>query len=196
MANQTTSNPFATRHTRPGVIPFLFAPGDGADAYVARLAANGWRGQIVGPHGSGKSTLLAALRPALVAAGRNLFDIELHDGQRRLGFSLDHIPDLGTSGLVIVDGYEQLGWLARRRLDHCCRRRGWGMLVTAHAPVGLPLIARLTPTLEGARRVVDSLVGSDGSDVSDADLARLFTAHNGDIREMLFALYDQHESSV
>ena len=196
MANQISANPFATRHTRPGAIPFLFAPGESAAACVARLEANGWQGQIVGPHGSGKSTLLAALRPALVAAGRNVFDIELHDGQRRLGFTLDEIPDLEPAGLLIVDGYEQLGWLGSRRLHHCCRRRGWGLLVTAHAPVGLPLLASLAPSLDVARRIVDALVASDGPHVPEAELARLFTAHSGDIREVLFALYGLHESSV
>ena len=49
-----------------------------------QLAAQDWRGAIVGPHGSGKSTLLESLKPALAAAGLPCHAIALHDGQRRL----------------------------------------------------------------------------------------------------------------
>jgi hypothetical protein len=73
------TNPFATRWTRPGAIPFVFADGGTMLDLVARLQANEWRGAIVGPHGSGKSTLLAALVPAIAATGRRAVVIRLHD---------------------------------------------------------------------------------------------------------------------
>ena len=58
------TNPFATCWTRPGAIAFHFPPGESAEQLVARLAADNWRGEIVGPHGSGKSTLLETLEAA------------------------------------------------------------------------------------------------------------------------------------
>ena len=56
------TNPFATCWTRPGAMAFQFPPGESAERLVAKLAAVGWWGEIVGPHGSGKSTLLETLR--------------------------------------------------------------------------------------------------------------------------------------
>ncbi len=70
-ANSSEHNPFATRHVRPGAIPYRFAPGSAAEGVVERLAAADWQGQIIGPHGSGKSTLLATLLPAIESAGRH-----------------------------------------------------------------------------------------------------------------------------
>jgi polynucleotide 5'-kinase involved in rRNA processing len=75
------SNPFATRWTRPGAVPFDFDRRGAVDELVERLAESDWRGAIVGPHGSGKSTLVAALLPAIEAAGRTITHIKLHSGQ-------------------------------------------------------------------------------------------------------------------
>src|SRR4051794_29546436 len=77
-------NPFATCWTRLGTIPFRFDKSQTAEQLVDKLLTQEWRGAIIGPHGSGKSTLLEALKPALIAAGRNILAISLRDGQRRL----------------------------------------------------------------------------------------------------------------
>src|SRR5262245_38338003 len=78
------SNPFATCWTRPGAMPFRFPQNESARTLVANLAAHSWRGAVIGPHGSGKTTLLETLLPALIAAGRTVHMISLHNGQRRL----------------------------------------------------------------------------------------------------------------
>ena len=72
---------------------------------VARLAANGWWGEIVGPHGCGKSTLLEALKPAFRAAGCRIHAITLRDGQRRLpkGF-LSEVANSGWHAQSASDG--------------------------------------------------------------------------------------------
>ena len=65
------SNPFATRYTRPGVIPPLDRHGVPLD--VATLAARFdavTAAAIEGPHGHGKSTLLFALAATLHAMGK------------------------------------------------------------------------------------------------------------------------------
>ena len=114
--NTFAHNPFATRHVRPGAIPYCFPPGIDAARLVERLAAAGWRGQIVGPHGSGKSTLLATLLPAIEGRGRHPRLIALHDGQRRLPERLERMPTLDEPTVIVVDGYEQLGLWWRWRL--------------------------------------------------------------------------------
>ena len=191
----TTSafNPFSTRYVRPGAIPFLFPPGLSAPVLADRLATSGWRGQIVGPHGSGKSALLAALAPAIQAAGRAVCRVDLHDRQRHLppGFPPQDEPP--WPAVVIVDGYEQLSRYSRFRLRQLCTRLGLGLLVTTHRPVRLPELFRTRPDLDLAQRIVDHLLGQDRSLVTPDDVADRFSARRGDLREMLFDLYDVYE---
>src|SRR6478672_612080 len=136
------ANPFATCWTRPGALPFRFSDGQSDERLVAKLAAQQWRGAIVGTHGSGKSTLLEALKPAILAAGRSLQTISLRDGQRRL--PRDFFVILTNDTVVIVDGYEQLGWPARLYLWLKCRSSGAGLLVTSHTPVRIPTLIHLS----------------------------------------------------
>ena len=77
-------NPFCTRRIRPGAIPYYFPQGKSVETLVDKLEANGWDGQIVGPHGSGKSTLLAAMLPEIARRGKRLVHLELQDGVREL----------------------------------------------------------------------------------------------------------------
>src|SRR3954447_1962848 len=106
-----SDNPFATCWTRPGALSFHFNNGEGIAQLVKKLAAQKWNGAIIGPHGSGKSTLLEALKPAIVATGRSIQAISLHDGQRRLPYTFFKTwPSNSKSIIIIIDGYEQLGW--------------------------------------------------------------------------------------
>jgi len=189
----TDRNPFATSRTRPGAVPFVFSGGVGAEQLVERLQGNGWWGQIIGPHGSGKSALLATLRPAIERAGRHVSVIELHDGQRRLPADASPALDVETPGVLIIDGYEQLGWLGRWSIGRQCRRRGIGLLVTAHTSVGLPELFETKVTTCLARKVVEQILGGVASRVTDEEIAERLARHDGDLRETLFDLYDLHE---
>jgi ABC-type uncharacterized transport system YnjBCD ATPase subunit len=178
---------------RPGAVPFLFAPGQSAALLVDRLRGFGWRGQIVGPHGSGKSTLLAALTAEIRQAGRTVTLVELHDGQRRLPRELQRPDAIVARGVLIVDGYEQLGRIARWVLKRRCRRRDCGLLVTAHGPVGLPELFCTTVSLESAQRVVGHLQRGKPPHVAERDVAEPFARHDQNLREILFELYDLYE---
>jgi hypothetical protein len=215
-SDPSADNPFSTRYTRPGAIPFRFPPGTSADGLVEQLRSQGWRGAIVGPHGSGKSSLVAALIPAIRRAGKEVQLIELHDGQRRLpvvkGSGVFICPDGPGADIheqiktpdpftvVIVDGYEQLAWWNRLRLRRDARRRGLGLVVTSHAPTALPLLFRTSTSLDLAREIVQSLLAGRkelaGADLVSAEqLARRFESRQGDMREILFDLYDLYEES-
>lgn len=189
----TVENPFSTRHTRPGAIPFVFPKGQSAEQLVESLRFNEWRGEIVGPHGSGKSTLLCALIPALRVAGRNTLLIELHDGQRRLPVDLRRTDGLAENTVVIVDGYEQLSFFSRLQLKGFCRRRGLGLLVTSHQPAGMPLLFQTAPSVTLAEDVVRFLLRGQPGLLNSSDLAQRFDRHRGDLRELLFELYDLFE---
>lgn len=185
-------NPFSTRHTRPGALAYRFPPGQNAERLVEQLREQHWHGQIIGPHGSGKSTLLATLIPAIEATGKRTLLVVLHDGQRRMPIDLKRTPELSAGTLLIVDGYEQLARWNRYRLKQFCRRRELGLLVTAHAAAGLPDLFQTSTAPELAQGIVEELLA--GQSLVTADEVRdRFAVRQGNLREMLFDLYDLYE---
>jgi hypothetical protein len=189
------SNPFATRFTRPGALPYLYPPGQSAETLLETLERNNWQGEIIGPHGSGKSSLLAELLPLLEATGRKLELYQLHQGDRTLPISKSEAKIWNEQTQVIVDGYEQLSWWSKRRLQGWVKAQNAGLLITAHQPMGLPPLFTTQPTLELARQIVAMLLeGTDGTGVpSYDDVAAAFARHPTNLREMLFSLYDVHQ---
>jgi hypothetical protein len=196
-APRAESNPFSTCFVRPGAVPFLFPPGQDAPGLVLALAGLGWRGAILGPHGSGKSTLLAALLPALRESGKEPFSVALHDGQRTLPAEAWRELLRPAARVVVIDGYEQLSRWQHWRLRRLCRRRGHGLLATAHTPVGLPVLLRLSVTPETAGRVVECLLAPAPEATTlrpnAAEMAARLRRQGGNFREVLFELYDEWE---
>jgi hypothetical protein len=190
--DQPEGNPFSTRHVRPGAIDYLFPPGTSPASLLARLEENSWRGQIVGPHGSGKSALLATLVRALEASRRRVHLVELHDGQRRMPRDFRRSDGITPDTLVVVDGYEQLGFFSRFRLRRFCGKRALGLLVTAHSSVGFPDLFRTAPDVATTVRLVERLVERD-SPISADEIRERFALHEGDLREVFFDLYDVYE---
>jgi hypothetical protein len=187
-------NPFASRHVRPGALPFLFGPGEGLAVLLERLAAQGWWGQVVGPHGSGKSTLLAALLPELERAGRRPLAARLNQENRILGEEVWQAAQAPGPRVLVVDGLEQMSFWCRRRLKAACRRTGHGLVVSCHRGLGLPDLYRTAVTAELARRVLDSLLTPGQRRVlDDFDLGAALAARGGNLREVLFGLYDLYE---
>ncbi len=192
-AASAATNPFSTRYVRPGAIRFVFDGNTEAGQLIERLASFDWRAQIVGPHGSGKSTLLATLSEPLRTAGRPAFVVALHDGQRRMPHDWIAGAHAAAARLIVVDGYEQLSRLSRWKLARRCRREDWGLVVTAHRDAGLPTLARIVPSAEVAQRVVDLLLSTGRGAITREVVADAFQGSNGNVREMLFALYDRFE---
>jgi hypothetical protein len=187
------SNPFSTRFVRPGAIPYVFSEGVTVDSLVQQLKGNNWRGAIVGPHGSGKSTLLETLIPAIEQAGRSVRKIALHDGERRLPADFGFSGSSQPPGVIVVDGYEQLGWWGRRKLNVALQRSGWGLLATVHsspANSGLPELYRVEPNLEVFQLVVERLLASPHKSIRTDDITAAYQAHPQNLREALFSLYD------
>jgi hypothetical protein len=194
--HSTATNPFSTRWTRPGAIAYQFAAGDNVETLVHRLRNSNWCGALVGPHGSGKSTLLAALIPAIEQAGRTVRSITLHDGQKRLPSEF-LLPRQGDPpGVVVIDGYEQLGWWSRRRLKATCRKSGWGLVVTVHDQSrtdGLPVLHQTKGDLTVLQRMINEHLPPHQGVIRQSDIANAFETHHGNLRDALFALYDLFE---
>jgi hypothetical protein len=184
-------NPFSTRFTRPGGIPFRFPPGMSPELLVERLRQNNWWGQVLGGHGSGKSALIAALAPAIQRAGRQVILIELHDAQRRM--PADFGADVSRPTVMIVDGCEQLARWNRFRLKRLCRRWGLGLVVTSHRSLGLPDLFHTAVGPELAQEIVRSLLADEASLVAAEEVAACMDHHQGNLREVLFDLYDLYE---
>lgn len=190
--NTPRSNPFSTRFTQPGAIPFLFPASVDAAQLTERLAKNGWWGEITGPHGSGKSTLLASLVPQLILAGRQPLRITLHNGERSLAQHRDALERANELSIVIVDGYEQLWPWNRLGLRWFCRRRQAGLIVTSHAPAGLPPLYACVVDRQTAAEILQRLLPA-GSPVGQADLDHALAANGQNLRDALFELYDLYE---
>jgi DNA replication protein DnaC len=189
-------NPFSTRRVRPGAVDFCFPEAAGLEELIDRLQRNLWRGEIVGPHGSGKSTLLYSFLTAIQQTGRNPILFELHDSQRRLpkGWRQKiELSALSGPAIVVVDGYEQLNGWNRFWLNRYCRYRHVGLLVTSHSSVGMPKLFRTSPSIETAHKVVERLMQHEQTKFSPDLINELFEKHRGDIRELLFDLYDMYE---
>ncbi len=183
-------NPFSSRYVEPGAIRFRFANSGGIPALVEQLRrTDGW-GEIVGPHGSGKSTLLAALLPALAAWSPRL--VRLNTTHRVLPADVWKSPPPGS--LQVIDGYEQLGFFTRQLLQRHCRRKGCGLLVTAHRPLGLPTLYRTEVELELAHNLIATLLPPGCEWVLQSfPLRERLRQHQGNLREVLFELYDRWE---
>jgi len=195
MRHASAANPFSTQRTRPGALPFLSVDGDAVALVVARLAKHHWTGQIIGPHGSGKSTLLEAIRPLLQEESRQEIRFTLHDGQRALPEDQVDASLWNAETLIIVDGYEQLAWRSRRQLARQVRETGAGLLVTAHADVGLPEAYRTQPSLEIAQEAARLLLANESQVmITQDDITACYHRCEGDVRETLFTLYDLYES--
>jgi hypothetical protein len=189
----TTENPFGARRIRPGALPYLFAADVDAASLAGRLRGNGWWGEIVGAHGTGKSALLAAMVPVLEQHGQRVLLVELHDNQRRLPLDPKREHRIRPFTLLLIDGYEQLSRWSRFRLTRLCRRRNWGLLVTAHDSVGLPHLYRSVITPESAERVVAQMMIGLPPLLTNREVSDCLARHHGDLREMLFELYDLYE---
>ena len=159
---------------------------------MGRLRANHWKGQIIGPHGSGKSALLATLLPAL-EADRRLRCVALHAGERWLNFRRQDWAELSANSLLVIDGYEQLGGLARWFVWCQCRRRRCGLLATAHRDVGLPTLLKMSPQLDLAIDLVRGLLPPDNRAIHDVEIETAWRRRGGNVRETLFDLYDLFE---
>jgi hypothetical protein len=175
-------------------MPFLFDNAATIDGLVQQLRVNAWQGAIVGPHGTGKSTLLAMLVPAIEAVGRRSVVVGLRDGQRRLPLSRRELQNLGPTDVLVIDGYEQLGSYSRWRLPKQSRRRGLGLLVTAHSACNLPVLWRTEPSLALVEELINHCLPPHGGLINRQDVEAAWQRHAGNVREVFFALYDQFEA--
>ncbi|QDU77047.1 hypothetical protein Pan97_41070 [Bremerella volcania] len=178
-------NPFSTRFTRPGEIPFVFPAGHSLESVIAAIEQPGAQGAIVGPHGSGKSSLLETL-------SQHWSKLGLIEQRVRLTASRKHevIPlgDLDSDSLLVIDGFEQLAFWKQRWIRWRCQQKAVRLLVTTHGDCGLPVILITQPDWPLALKLSSMLLASDVTPY-EADLRAVWEEDPGDIRDYFFRLY-------
>ncbi|GAA4440799.1 hypothetical protein [Bremerella cremea] len=183
-------NPFSTRFTRPGSLPFLFPKGSSIDRLVARLEATAYQGAIVGPHGSGKSTLLETLHLRWSKMGITEQRVRLTASQKCLAIDWSQ---LGPDSILVIDGFEQLSFWRQRWIRWRCRRQRSRLMVTCHAPCGIPVVLRTQADWELARTLAGVLLERDAT-AYENELRKIWDEQPGDIRAYFFRLYHWCES--
>ena len=191
------SNPFCTRFTQPGAIPFLFH-GESSELDVSQLIDRFRElqstAQIVGPHGSGKSTLLESLIPAMLDAGMDIERITLRSADSSPEHIVAMVSDLDSDIHVVIDGFEQLNWWQRRSVRRVAQKNHLGLLVTTHKNCGLPTLLSTNVTPELLLQLVNHLYPE--SEIGRNELAAMLETHEGNAREVFFALYDLWQSKT
>ncbi len=189
-------NPFAACRWTSERVPLWLPPGETLPGLVDRLARQRFCGQIVGPHGSGKSTLLRHLRLYLQRRLGARCMVEGRTGRPGAAWWKLLLPPSRRAGprqLWLIDGWERLP--GRRKLWlRLGRRLGHGMIATAHAPLGLPTLMHTQATDELLRHLLLHLGAETQRLLAPGEtLSGLLARHGGNLREVLFELYDRYE---
>ena len=162
------------------------------------------RGIIIGPHGSGKSTLVASFVTQLPSIVPNS---KIHP----LRFSTDKsataslnmtVEEWTPHSIAILDGYEQLRFWSRLRVEWIARARSISILATAHRPVrGFETIWKTAVNESSSQWVVEQLLLRSGlpngaNELLQSDAwSRSRAKHGQNLRESLFDMYDWWQSS-
>lgn len=193
IARKPVTNPFATRHTRPGAVPPLTPAAEPRDlpSLLSEIESAGGSGCLVGPHGSGKSTLLAAIAVELSSRHRLAGTIQLREA-RDTWRAWQVLGRAAPGTTLCLDGWEQLGAAGRIVTRLLARIRRCRLVVTSHRPVRLGLSLTTATSLPLLRAIVARLPDHGGL-INEDDLAASFARHGGNLRESLCDLYDRFE---
>ncbi len=192
------SNPYSTRFTKPGAIPFLYPERLSRSIVLEGLRASGWQAEIAGPHGSGKSTLVKDLLPALKQRFQLINQVTVRvDSLQRWDIDWTVISNQSRmiqEKLIIIDGVERLSRVKRWLISQVCRQRKIGLLATVHRPrYWLPTIAVIDPQRKTFLRIAEQLQQDCTIKLNVGEIESAFELANQNCREALMALYDRYE---
>ncbi len=185
------NNPFSSRHVESLAYQY---PGISVYDIMARLKGLNYRAAIVGPEGSGKTTLMETIGAGLQKEGFQTLYVRFDEENKKLRKDLfKYNPDkLTTDHAFLVDGAEQLSWLAWKFLCLYTKKAG-AVIITSHAQAQrirmIPTLLNTTTSPELLYSLVLKLVGEKHM-ISGREISRLFESHHGNIRLALRELYD------
>ena len=158
---------------------------------MLRLKSNNNRGAIIGPHGSGKTTLVNTLEPKLAETGYDVRQILLNESHPQ--FDRGVLCEMNSSHFVILDGAERLSRFQWSRVRRLARNAG-GLLVTSHRPGLLPTLVTCTTSVKLLHDILDDLLLDKDGVKARQHAEELFILHQGNIRNVLRAMYDIYSS--
>jgi hypothetical protein len=157
---------------------------------VNRLQRLNYRAAIVGAHGSGKTRLMQELGARLKEQGLRVSAFRISPGSKVLPRGL--VKSLRIGGdhrhLILLDEADQLS-AGSRLVLRLLSRRAAGLIVTSHGAAALPTLVGCAASLELLEDILFELVGHELSAIRELS-RRLFREHQGNVREVLRALYD------
>jgi hypothetical protein len=148
-----------------------------------------YRAALVGRRGSGKTTLLEDLGPRLRERGFEPYWLRLNEEHTFERGTLSKMAAAVTHRhIVLLDGAEQLNWLAWQVFKRGARRAG-GLIITVHEAMRLPtmLECRTTPAL--LADIIADILGTRTDRLSMRP-EQLFHKHQGNLRDALRECYD------
>jgi len=170
-------NPFATRFTDS--LPFVFEDGETWDSIFRRFQLLRFKASVIGRKGSGKTTFLLQFAQYLTGKGFRVRYVRVPS-----------IPSPTAGEILIVDGFEQLGFISRI-LFKWKARRAKGLLLSCHENPPLPVLLHCSTTDMLLRRLVRSLTKDEGY-LPIEESKSLLERSKGSIRDALRCLYDTY----
>ncbi|KAA5541383.1 hypothetical protein FYK55_17585 [Roseiconus nitratireducens] len=214
------TNPFSTDCISPSSVVYRFAAENRAatdhavDAHLENLLSKLREcrlGAIIGPHGTGKSTLLHTFLPKLQHAYPQVAFHQLcHDPRdslrrrfadrvqagRRIRAALSSLP---AGGLLVVDGWEQLGRLSRWWISRSSGSNKVTLLVTAHhRPAGFTVIHETAASSQLVRALAKELTKDSPYRIQkmvDDQIKSRRVNLRTNVRDLWFEMYDLVEES-
>ncbi|MCY2985030.1 MAG: hypothetical protein NTY15_15505 [Planctomycetota bacterium] len=197
------ANPFSTRFIQPGAIDYQRFDGGTVNELAQKfLELPTKRGSIIGPHGSGKSTLLANLVSEFQSLRPNtqIHSLRFSTDRSPRKALLESISSWTEDSIVILDGYEQLGFWSRLQVNRRARRQSIALLATAHQVIrGFQTLWETSVTETSSRWVVQRLLQETVHPEMATDLLASETwalsrsRHQQNLRESLFDMYDWYQ---
>ncbi len=159
---------------------------------LQRLDELGRRAALIGPHGSGKTTLLRRLGEHLRDSGFCVLEqrIRVDEPNPSVGELREFAGPADEETILLFDGADHLSPRRWRALQRAARPAA-GLIVTSHGTPLLPTLIETATSVDLTQRLVAELIGEGQAATMREELAMLFHAHQGNVRDVLRALYDR-----
>lgn len=196
MKRGLVSNPFSAARFKPGVIPWLGEGEAALERLFARAIAPRAVHQVRGAHGSGKTTLLTHLEAHARREGVRALRFRGGRGAPLAQiWALFRAPPAPAPRLLLVDEREELSALSFFAVKALAAMFGASIVMSVHRDFGVPTLHACHVDAATAAQIVARLAGPLASP-SHAEIEERLVAHDRNLRNVLFELYDRAEANA
>ena len=178
-------NPFSTDR----VEQIRFMPqSESWSELIERLEIMDYRAAAIGPDGSGKTTFLEDLKQQLKERGIKTQSIFVTMDIKVSWKQIKQTLDARAFDVLLLDGADHLNRMTWYRLKRRILRIKKGLVITSHKPDMLPTLMRCSTSIPLLQNIVSQLAPEYAQ---PPQIEKLFTRHEGNIRNALRTLYDE-----